>query len=124
MHHSRRKKIFIFIIFILQLLINWAYSLWVQTQPYLEPSGWITLLPLLEFFYFALSIIASAELFRETKLGLSMAFAIVLFETVMNTMSYNFVTVNKNLFLQLLIVLIIMNCFVLFMMLYHRKHYK
>jgi len=120
-NHSTIKSTLILLIFILQVLIDCFYSVWIKSQPGMEYYAWFYILPLLFFFYFALAFIASIALYNRSKFGLMLAYCILMFGSTTSVISYYFIYRKQPIIEMLIIPLIILNLCVIFCMVYNRS---
>jgi hypothetical protein len=122
--NTARSPTMVLLIFITQVLLNWAYILWVQYQPDIILNSWFVVIPLVGYFYFTLAFISAAFLYQMKKLGLSLGYCVNLFGTISTVISF-LAAGNKNVFISFLIIpLIIVNACVIIYMAYHQASYQ
>lgn len=122
--NSLKKSRWVLVSFIALVLINAVYVAWVRRQAINVLSGWLTLMPVIGFFYFLFATIASVELFRGTRLGLSLAYCIILFGAIAVVISYGLVLNKNHLSYFILTVLLVMDALVTFFMTYNQSSFK
>jgi hypothetical protein len=108
------------IIFILAACIDWSYVLWVKAQPIIN-NAWFVITPLIAYFYFTFAFIASVLIYSGKRLGLSIAYCVLLFGTAADVLSYSLIY-QKNAFIAFMILpLIILNFIAVFYLVYHQS---
>jgi hypothetical protein len=120
---SSFKPRFILIVFIIQVLINWFYSVWIKSQPDLALCAWFMVMPLIFYFYFALAFIAAIGLYYLNTLGLMLACFILLFGSTTSVISYIFIYRKEPLIEMLIVPLVIVNLLVIFYMASNKKYF-
>lgn len=114
----------ILVFFILQVVANWLYMLWIEYQPDIIINSWFVILPMLFFFYFTFAFIAAVNIYQRKLFGLGLAACVLMFGTTSAVVSYNVVYKHQYLIEQLIVPLIIMNLLVIFYMAYHQSYFK
>jgi|GEM_PF-1768992 hypothetical protein len=124
LYHGMKKQALTPFLFIIQILLNWAYMACVYYQSNTISSAWITLLPLFSYFYFVFALLAAAELFRRTRLGLSLAFGVLLFGIVSDVMTYSTLYEYNNLYELMILPLIAINFSFICYLIFNQGYYK
>jgi hypothetical protein len=118
---TARPRLILFI-FIAQVMIDWLYSAWIKSVPDISRS-WFMIMPLIFYFYFALSFIASIGLYYRNALGVSLACCILLFGSSISIISYTFVFNKQPLIEMMILPLLILNLIVIFYMAYNKSYF-
>lgn len=109
-------------LFIFLVIINWLYVIWIQYESNTISSAWITLLPLFGYFYFAFTFVASIELYHRTKLGLSLAYSIIIFGIICAVTSYGFAFKSNSLYGWVITPLLGINLLIILIMVFKQKN--
>lgn len=111
-------------IFIFQVLLNWVFVAWIQTFVISNASTWLTILPLFGYFYIVFTILASIELLHRTKLGLALAYSVIMFGIICAVISYTMVHNQDPMFSWIITPLITVNFFIIFYLTLNQSHFN
>lgn len=124
MDNAKKKSLLVMILFILQVFVNWIYIEWIQYQSPNISNAWLTLFPLFGFFSLIFSIIACIEIFHRTKLGLALAYCVIMFGVTSAVVSYDLVLDKNNQSQFILAGLIIFNFIVVLIIGLNTRDFK
>lgn len=99
--------------FIIQVLLNWAYVLWIKKLFEEVVTAWFLIVPLFGYFYFTFAIIALAFICQKKRLGLALACFVLIFGLIIDVVSYGSVFKLSGLYELFIIPLIVLNCLML-----------
>lgn len=120
---SQLRPWLVLLLFILQAILNWLYTMWIKSIV-IYTNSWFVILPLFFYFYFAFTIIASIGLYYRKTLGLMLAYCVLMFGNIVAVVSYSFVY-NKYYIIEMLIIpLILVNLCVIFYLALSHSYYK
>ena len=123
-NNSQLKPRLVLLFFIVLVILDWLYTIEVQSISVLINNSWFVVLPLLFYFYFAFAIVALIGLLYRKTLGLVLGYCVLMFGTVMAVVSYNFIYQKQYLIEDLIIPLIALNVCTIFYMAYSHCYYK
>ncbi|RDI43394.1 hypothetical protein [Aquicella lusitana] len=118
------RPVTVLLVFILQVFMNWLYVLWVKSQPDIISNAWFILTPILGYFYFTFTLIASIGLIYKKKFGLTLAYGVILFGVISVVMSYNAAFRGHYLIEVMIVPLITINFCVLLYMVFNQDYFK
>src|SRR3990167_10990136 len=78
------------ILFTIAACFDWAYVLWVKAQPIIN-NAWFVITPLIAYFYFTFAFIACIWIFYGKRLGLNIAYCVLMFGTAADVLSYSLI---------------------------------
>ncbi len=120
---SDSKATLVIIVFIAQVIISWLYNLWIAALP-IVINSWFVVLPMMAYFYFTFAFIAAVGLYKRTKVGLALAYGVLMFGATTNIISYN-VIFNMNVFMaNMIIPMIVLNFCVICYMAVNNSYFK
>lgn len=122
--NSQNKPKTMLILFIILVCINWIFVIWTQYQTHTISSSWLTLLPLFAYFYFVMAIITCVELYQRRKLGMSLAYGVIMFGIICDVMSYSLFLTGEGYFELIIISLIALNFLLIFYMVCNQKYFN
>ncbi|VVC75599.1 hypothetical protein AQUSIP_08890 [Aquicella siphonis] len=108
------KSKMIVTLFLCQVFMNWLYVAWVQSHIFTSAHAWLAILPLFGYFYIVFTILASIELLHKTRLGLGLAYSVIMFGIVCAVISYSMVYKQDYVFGWVITPLIAVNFAVVF----------
>lgn len=111
------------LLFIITACVDWAYIMWVKNQPIID-NAWFVITPLIAYFYFTFAIIAVTWMHYRIRLGLSIAYCVLMFGTAADVLSCSLVSKVNSTIEFMIIPLIVLNLFVVFYMAYNQCYFK
>ena len=102
-------------LFLLAACLDWSYVLWVKAQPIIN-NAWFVVTPIIAYFYFTFAFIACVWIFYGKRLGLSIAYCVLMFGTAADVLSYSLVYQKNSLIEFMILPLIILNFGIVFYM--------
>lgn len=123
MIERKDKKPFyiILFLFVLFIILNWAYVILVQSLPNTIINSWFVLFPFITVLYIVFSLIAVGALFLGNQVGFTFAYVAILFGTVSSALSYSLIYKSGLILATIFPYLLILNlCFVLYVAFYNR----
>lgn len=113
----------VILLYLIAVCLAWAYILWVKAQPIIN-NAWFVLTPIIGYFYFTFAIISSIWMHYRKRLGLNIAYCVLMFGTAADVLSYSLVY-NVNEWIAFTIVpLIAFNMIIVFYMAYYQRYFK
>lgn len=117
------KPTIVIAVFIAQVVINWLYNLWVAALP-IVINSWFVMLPMLAYFYFTFALIATVGLVKRTKVGLMLAYGVLMFGATTNIVSYNVIYKVDSLMANMVVPMIVLNFCVICYMAVNNSYFK
>lgn len=114
------KKIMMALLFSMQVIINWIYILWIKSQPEIIINAWFVVLPMIGYFYFVFAFIANIGIIKGEKLGITLAYCVLMFGCAAAVISYNIIYNRNPVNEQLIVPLITINILMVFYLAYNR----
>ena len=112
----------VILLFFLAVCMNWGYVLWVKAQPIID-NAWFVLTPLIAYFYFTFAIISGIWMHYRKRLGLNLAYCVLMFGTAADVLSYSLVA-NINEWIAVTIIpLIAINMIIASYMAYYQCYF-
>lgn len=78
----------VILVFVLQVILNWAYVLWVRQQFDIITNSWFALTPMFTYLYLFFSFFAAIGLHYRARLALGLSYWVILFGTIASVLSY------------------------------------
>ncbi len=113
----------VILLYLIAVCINWAYIMWVKAQPVID-NAWFVLTPLIAYFYFTFALISSVWMHYRKRLGLNLAYCVLMFGTAADVLSYSIVAQVNEWIAFTIIPLIAMNMIIAFYMAYWQCYFK
>lgn len=120
-HFKPRLVIFFFV---LMVVVNWLYTLWVELIPEIVINSWFVLMPLLCYFYFTFAFIALVGLYKRKQFGVNLAYGVIMVGSAMSVISYNIIYKRHFLLESLIVPLLAVNLCVIFYIMANQKYFK
>lgn len=112
----------VILFYLIAVCLDWGYILWVKAQPVID-NAWFVLTPLIAYFYFTFAIISSIWMHYRKRLGLNLAYCVLMFGTAADVLSYSIVY-NVNEWIAFTIIpLIALNLIIVFYMAYYQRYF-
>lgn len=108
--------------FMLAACLDWSYVLWVKNQPIIN-NAWFVITPLIAYFYFTFTFIACVLIYSGKRLGLSIAYCVLLFGTATDVLSYSLVYQKYPFIAFMILPLILLNVCAVFYLAYHQSSF-
>lgn len=113
----------VIIIFVAQVIVNWLYNLWVAALP-IVINSWFVLLPMLGFFYFTFAFISAIGMYKRTKVGLMLAYGVLMFGVTTNIISYNVIFKQNEMMANMIVPMMVLNFCVICYMAVNNSYFK
>lgn len=113
----------VIIIFVAQVIVNWIYNLWVAALP-IVINSWFVLLPMLGFFYFTFAFISVIGMYKRTKVGLTLAYGVLMFGATTNIISYNVIFKLNEMMANMIVPMMVLNFCVICYMAVNNSYFK
>ena len=110
-------------IFVAQVIVNWLYNLWVAALP-IVINSWFVMLPLLGFFYFTFAFISAIGMYKRTKIGLMLAYGVLMFGATTNIISYNVIYKQNAMMENMIVPMMVLNFCVICYMAVNNSYFK
>ena len=117
------KPALVIFVFAAQVLINWLYNLWIAALP-IVINSWFVMLPMLAYFYFTFALIAIIGLLKGTRVGLILAYGVLMFGATTNIVSYNVIYKLDTLMANMIVPMIVLNFCVICYMAVNNSYFK
>lgn len=103
------------VLFIIIVIVNWAYVFLVQSLSGIIINSWFVLFPFISLLYLFCSLIAMAFLYLRNNAGLTFVYTSIMFGTLSSALSYSLIYKSGSFLVIIFPYLIIINlCFVLY----------
>lgn len=116
------KKYVMALLFSTQVVINWIYILWVKSQPDIIINAWFVVLPMIGYFYFTFALIANIGIINGEKLGITLAYCVLMFGSAASIISYNIIYNRNPVIEQFIVPLIVINILMVFYLAWNRGY--
>lgn len=113
----------ILISFILLVIADWAYILWVKAQPIINNS-WFVVTPIIGYFYFTFAFISAYYIYQRKRIGLGFGCCVLLFGMMADVLSYSLAWHRFPLIEFMIIPLIVVNTILICYMAYHQNNFN
>lgn len=122
MAEDKKSNAFALFLFIIFVLLNWAYVIVVQYTPEITINSWFVLFPFISVLYFLFSLVAATCLYLNYQAGFTFAYISIMFGTLSSALSYSLIYKTFPTLEFIFPYLLILNlCFVGYLVFYSRN---